>query len=135
MANNQTVSTPVDDFVKSEELKSALDRLDKNFIELFKKLKFIQDSVDLVYKDRDLLKDIYAQGEANKALILALDKHNETLSMDLKADVADTKDKVSETSEAVKDTVEHHVGDLADKVDAKKTIMLKGRSWLGKLRK
>lgn len=123
--------TVVDNFILGEQIKSELEKLNQNFKELFKSLDSHQKSLDLIYNDRDLLKDIYSQGGSIKELILALDKHNETITKDVQQEVKEVKDKVENTSEAVKDTIEYHTDKIAEVVDAKKVIVKEKKGLFG----
>jgi hypothetical protein len=116
----------IDFFNQNEEIKSELLKLNNNFTELFKQLSSIVNSIRLVYEDRDLLKDIYTQGESTQAAIRVFDKHNETLTQDVKADVLETKDKVGQHSESVKDVIQYEVGEIKEGLEDKNIIKKKG---------
>lgn len=117
--------TAIDIFIDSEVIKSELQKFNNNFSEVFKQLEQLKHDVELVYKDRDLQKDIFEAMGGLKNIMLEHDKHNETLTQDVKADVLETKQKVSSTSEAIKDTVEFHTDNLADTIENKRVITLK----------
>src|SRR3972149_5445099 len=97
--------TEIDQFVETEGIKSELKKNNDLFNELKRQYNSIQNSLDLIYNDRDLIKELKADVEAQRALILALDKHNENLTQDLKQEVIETGSKVEQTAEEVKDTV------------------------------
>ena len=125
------VKTNVDNFVLGEQLKSELEKINSNFKELFKRLDSHQKSLDLIYNDRDLLKDIYTQGGSIRELILAFDKHNETVTKDVQQEVIEVRNKVEESKEQVKDTVEYHTDKIAEKIEDKKVIQLKKKGIFG----
>lgn len=118
--------TQIDFFNQNEEIKSELLKLNNNFTELFKQLSSIATSIRLVYEDRDLLKDIYTQGEATQASIRVFDKHNEALTKDVKADVLETKQQVGQHSEGVKDVIQYEVGEIKEGLEDQKIIKKKG---------
>lgn len=116
----------IDEFVLLEELKSELQKFNNNFTEIFKQLEQVKHSIELVYNDRDLWKDYGAKIDGIKTLILEFDKHNETLTQDVKADVLETKNTVHKTSEGVKDVVEYNVGEIKEGLENKNIIKKKG---------
>ena len=113
------VKSNIDTFIDVEKIKTSLIELANEVKETNKIFKSIQTSLDLIYNDRDLIKDVYAQGESIKGLILALDKHNETLTKSVEQKVDETKHKVETTGNEVKDTVEFHSDNIADSIDQK----------------
>lgn len=115
----------IDLFNLVEETKSELQKLNNNFTEFFKQQEELKHDIELVYKDRDLIRDIYAQGEATQGLIRTLDKHNETLTQDVKSDILETKAKVGEHSEQVKDVVQYEVGEIKEGLENKRIIKKK----------
>ena len=127
--------TEIDQFILNEEVKGELIKLNDNFKELKKSLGSIQESINLVYNDRDLLKDIVDQIGGLKNIVLALDKHNENLTQDLKKEVIDTGSKVEQSAEEVKDTVDYKTDQLKEhvgEIKGMKTRMIKGKSIIRK---
>lgn len=120
-----------------EEVKQHLDRLDKDVKELAKQYKSIQVSLNAIYEDRDLLTDIANDIDKVRGLIIASDKHNETLTKE----VADTVEKKTEqvkaevqvTSHEVKNTVVQKVVHNIEKSFHKEDSKLVKRPWWKRL--
>ena len=117
--------TEIDQFVQNEEIKLELKKLSEDFTEFGKKYDSIQASLDLIYNDRDLIKDIKADMEGLKGLILAFDKHNENLTQDLKKEVIDTGSKVEQSAEEVKDTVDYKTDQIKEHVGEIKKVRVR----------
>lgn len=128
--------TEVDQFVQNEKFLTELRSISGQYKELEKRFKSLQSSLDLIYNDRDLLKDITVNIEGLKALVLALDKHNENLTEDLKQSVVDTHIKVEEKAEEVKDTMDFNADQIREhvgEVTKMKVRMVKGKGFIRRL--
>ncbi len=125
---------PHDPTLEYEAIKTELIRLNDNIIENNKIFKSIESYLNLIYKDRDLLSGHDEKLSGIRELILNFDRHNENLTKDVQKELAETKTRVEEKTEEVKDTVEHHVGELVDKKIIKvpnKSIFKKIMFWNG----
>ena len=128
--------TEVEWFVAIEGLRTDIRRLNNNFAEVKKMFGSIQNSLDLIYNDRDILRDIKEDIEGARGLILAFDKHNENLTQDLKREVVDTGSKVEQSAEEVKDTVDYKTDEIKEHVEGVKQMrnkFVKGKSFFTRL--
>ena len=94
---------------KTDDIKSSLDALTLEIRESNKVnsriYKSIENYLELIYNDRDLIKDAVSGIASIKSMIETLDKHNETLTKSVEQKVVDTQDIVIEKHEEVKDAI------------------------------
>ena len=113
-----------------EEIKLEFVKVADAFGSLARKVDTLQNTTNLIFQDRSLLEDIQAAVRSVQDVLLSNRQHQDMVSHDLKADVAEVHDKVEKTKkdvinkvEDVQDTFEENTSELIERVAQKKDII------------
>jgi hypothetical protein len=110
--------------VSNESLKILIDSVQQDVAKLDRKQDVQQKSLDILYQDREILESILAGISELKQLIVSHREHQDTAMKDVKQEVTDTKDTVSE-----------NIGTLVDSIDKKKVVVMKDSNTIDYLKK
>lgn len=83
----------------------AIENVVNELKKVNRRLETLQSSADLIYKDRELLEDIQASGQALKQIILLNQEHQDNNAQHVKADIKDVGVKVENKVDEVKNTM------------------------------
>jgi chromosome segregation ATPase len=106
-----------------EQLKVGLNSLTDQLQNLSRQVRTLQESVDLVFEDRQILEDIKARIVALEEKVLLSRQHQDTVTKSIKADILGVKSTVTEKVKEVQDSVGEHIGVVADEIAKKDGVV------------
>jgi hypothetical protein len=108
----------------SETVTELIAHIDKGFGEIRTKIDSVQNSVNLVYADREILLNISGKIAGLHDETLTHRQFIDNANKDIKADIGAVSGKVDVKVEEIKKSVEGSMGAVVQAVEAKKSVVM-----------
>ena len=103
-------------FVRMDEMTNELQKV-------VRRIDVMQKSLDILYKDREILEKIISDISQLKSLVVSNREHQEIMIKDVKSEVVETNDTLQDGISTLSDTIDKNDGKTSGIIDSIKEKM------------